>query len=167
MRLQLVCLYNNNINIFGYARYSSYTFQVWWAMNNQFVENLNLNATVKKFWKSANICGSCRQGLLSPLGRWTHSPPGSVPKWGSGGVTPGKFLKIDAQFCAFWGILAQLTDSLDWPVLRQFFQVCDLFPNWSPYANLSLTLKNMKNVLKSDIAIYNYLRKIYNVKWQT
>ena len=101
------------------------------------------------------------QGLLSHLGRWTHSPPPteSVPKWESGGITPRKFLKIDAHFCAFWGILAQLTDSLDWPVLRQFFQVCDLFPNWSPYANLSLTLKNMKNVLKSDIAIYNYLRK--------
>ena len=29
----------------------------------------------------------------------------------------------------FWGILALLTDSLDSPVLQQFFKVCDLFAN--------------------------------------
>ncbi len=37
-------------------------------------------------------------------------PPGSMPKWGSGG---GKFLKIDAHFGGFWGILALWTDSVD------------------------------------------------------
>ena len=52
---------------FGFARYSNYTFQVWWAMNNQFVENLKLNATVKKFWKSANIWQSCGQSCGPPF----------------------------------------------------------------------------------------------------
>ena len=45
------------------------------------------------------------------------SPLPSKRERGSGGVTPGKFLKMDIQFGAFWCILALLTDSLDSPVL--------------------------------------------------
>ena len=102
------------------------------------------------------------QGLLSHLGRWTHPPPPeSVPKWGSGGITPRKFLKIDAHFCAFWAILALLTDFLDWPVLQQFFKVCNLFASWSLFLSQMLTL-TIINVVKSDIAIYTN-----NAKWVT
>ena len=49
------------------------------------------------------------------------SPPLAFPslpsplKSGSGGVTPGKFLKINTHFYAFWCILALFSDSLHSP----------------------------------------------------
>ncbi len=62
MRLYLLYLYNNKINITLVMQgIVASRFRYGGQYNNQFVENLNLNATVKEFKKSANICQSCGQ----------------------------------------------------------------------------------------------------------
>ena len=52
-------------------------------------------------------------------------PVDPVTRRGSGGITPGKFLKIYVNFGAIWCIFAPLAESLDSPVLQQNFKVCD------------------------------------------
>ena len=70
------------------------------------------------FGQGGGVQGRGQDGKVGP-------PVDPVTRRGSGGITPGKFLKIYVNFGAIWCIFAPLAESLDSPVLQQNFKVCD------------------------------------------